>query len=137
MYLTIYIYFRHRIMLEDYVICKMPIQAPTLVNISQQPQSLLSPWSLILPLLIVVLLCLIIIYHVKCTMKCSSYLSNLHLPLKLDEETSVWNASQASYLQLFHKKELNIKVILVWQKIYRIQLQIFLLPITFYSLLIW
>ena len=76
-------------MLEDYVICKMPIQAPTLVNISQQPQSLLSPWSLILPLLIVVLLCLIIIYHVKCTMKCSSYLSNLHLPLKLDEETSV------------------------------------------------
>ena len=99
---TIHIYFRHRIMLEDYVICKMPIQAPTLVNISQQPQSLLSPWSLILPLLIVVLLCIIIIYHIKCTMKCSSYLSNLHLPLKLDEETSVWIASQAPYLLLFH-----------------------------------
>ena len=86
---------RNRIMLDDFVICKMPSVFLSLgIPVSSGPESqvTISPWAFILPLLLISLVIIIILYNVNCQLRCSSYLSSLNFPSAklLEGETSVW-----------------------------------------------
>ena len=88
---------RERILLEDYVICRMPSVAGRgggLVTseeggVDRVVETAASPWSLGLPLLLGTGLLLVLLYNVSCSLNCSSYLSNMHTAAKLDAETAV------------------------------------------------
>ena len=85
---------RSRIMLDDFVICKMPSVFLSLgIPVSSGPESqvTISPWAFILPLLLISLVIIIILYNVNCQLRCSSYLSSLNFPSAklLEGETSV------------------------------------------------
>ena len=96
---TIFCFYRNnRIMLDDFVICKMPsvFLAPGIPVSSGGSESLvtISPWAFILPLLLISLVIIIILYNVNCQLRCSSYLSSLNFSSAklLEGETSVWLA---------------------------------------------
>lgn len=87
---------RERILLEDYVICRMPSVAGRGVGlvtsedgVDRVVETAASPWSLGLPLVLVTGLLLVILYNVSCSLNCSSYLSNMHTAAKLEAETAV------------------------------------------------